>query len=332
MGNVKVTSATIQLKDRGAPPWGSVPLDDLYVISGAGFGAKTGTPYYDDFQSEPVGAITGAIGGLSVSNTLGLSIIDSDSNSGTKCVDKDYSNGDFPKIFRSLSGLNDRVYMSCFIKTSGNGGDVWKHGRVGSNAEYNGTPHAGSSYSSTIGSPVPEVFAGEIVTSDGITTTWVQNTSVVSPEVLTPNVWHFYELEFYAGTVDTNDSYFYERIDGQATVVWENRPYLTTANSDLPDWVMTVINGHDGVNTLTMLMDDFYSDESLARVVMTDNAVYANSTKRAVQPIESYTDTQVTTARKRQGFSVGETAYLHLFDNDGVLVDSGSSFLVEEDS
>ena len=311
---------------------GTTTASTLYTITGTGFGTKTGTPYYDDFESETLGAVTGTVGSLVISNSEGTSIT-TDAYSGSKSLKNDFSLQRFPKIYKGLSGTNTRSYMSGYIKTTGTSGLVWKLGRLGSDVEYSGTPQAASEYTSAQSSSTPTTFSGTIK-NPSITTYSINNTSAVSPTVLLSNTWLFYEVEFYAGTTDNSDAFFYERIDGQATVVWENRPYLTTANSSaLPDWFLTIINGHaNGTTpTLSILMDSIYIDESRARVVMTDNATYANSTKRAVQPIAAYANTSVTATRKRQGFAVNDTAYLHLFNNNGALVSSGASFLVEAD-
>ena len=305
-----------------------------YAIQGAGFGSRPSvTPTFDDFESESVGAVGSSVGNLSVSFEPGMSIVDAGSYSGTKCLSHDFSVNDFPKLYRALSGLQPKGYMAQHVKVTGSNSEstVYKYGRVGAGATYSGNPKFGESYTSS--SLVPESFGGEVVTSNGIVG-FGANADYLAPDpsvIYTPDVWHFYELEWDAGTVGNGDSFFEARCDGSPAVRFVGIEFLTAANSNLPDWVLTFINGFDQGPNVTALMDNVYVDESRARVVMTDSATYANATKWAVQPITAYSDTEVTCEPKRQGFGIGDAAYLHLFDNSGSLVSSGSSFTVEAD-
>ena len=56
MGNVKVTSATIKLKDHGGGVWGSVPtVSGGLVINGSGFGSGPTVVLFDRFSDQEVG-------------------------------------------------------------------------------------------------------------------------------------------------------------------------------------------------------------------------------------------------------------------------------------
>lgn len=325
---ISLTDVSIDVANGVWNPAGS------YIITGTGFGTKaSGLSISNNFELETVGAVVTSPGGLNVSNKTGTSIVNSGSHSGNNCISQDYSLEGFPKIYHSLSGLQTRFYMSCWVKWSGTvtGATVWKFGRVGANTTYSGNPKAGETYTST-DQNTPASFGGEIVSSSGIVGYGANATLAPSASAIyTADAWHFYELEFYTGTVDGNDSYFVVRVDGINAVVWSGIEFLTTALSDLPDWILTPINGLDGAPPITMLLDDLYIDESRARVVMTDNATYASSTKWAVQPILTYSDTEITVTKSRQVFSIGESAFLHLFDDTGVLVSEGNAVTVEAD-
>lgn len=305
-----------------------------YVIQGSGFGTRPSvTPTFDDFETESVGAVGETIGNLSVSFEPGMSIVDSGSYSGTKCLSHDFSVNDFPKLYRALSGSQPKGYMSQYVKVTGSNSasTVYKYGRVGAGATYSGNPKFGESYTSS--SITPQSFGGEVVTSNGIVG-FGANADYLAPDpsvTYTPDVWHFYELEWDAGTVGNEDSFFEARCDGVVAARFVDIEFLTAANSNLPDWVLTFINGFDQGPNVVALLDNVYVDESRARVIMTDAATYANSTKWALQPVTEYSDTEVTYTPKRQGFGIGETAYLHLFDDGGDLVFSGSPFTVESD-
>jgi hypothetical protein len=257
--------------------------------------------------------------------------------SGTKYLSHDVSLADFPRYHKPLSGTNTRHYLSCGFKF-GSLADVhiFKFSRVGANAVYTGNPQANSQFHDLAGA-VPLNGGATGTMNDGggnfTASSGVNTSSAVIESVITADVWHFYECIFYTGTLDNSDAFFLERFDGVETLTWENRPLLKTGeDNSLPDWFMTPVNGFDQATAGTAELDTLYIDESNARVVMTDNAVYANSTKWAAQPIATYADGLVECTRKRQVFGVGEAGYLHLFNDAGTLIDSSSAFFVSEDA
>ena len=320
-----------------------------YNIPGNGFGSKDNYSYFDDFETYAVGAIpadgggiSGPVGGLFMPQVAGASITASNPLSGSKSFSQDFGVGNFPRLYRTLSGTKTRFYQSAHIRWDGTQGPtVWKFGRFGANATYSGVPHLSDTYTGA-GATFPASFGSEVVSSNGIIGYQANANYVVSDSALetlfSPGVDHFYELEFYTGTADGADSFIEVRIDGQIVINWSALSYLTAANSDLPTWALSPINGFDGVNDLVAKLDGFYVDESRGRVVLTDNIVYSNSTKWAVQPDDpnnanSWTDGLVQPLRKRQNFAVGETGYLHVFNTvTGALVQSSAGFLVAEDS
>lgn len=328
-----------------------------YTINGTGFGTTPMSPFFLDWENESAGAIpatsnngdgTRDIAGLVIDTPgPGSSIVTGADHtspssvvySGTKCLSHNFvSGGGFPKLYKVLSGANRRAYFCCHFRTRGSitGNSVWKFARIGdlgSGGVYYGGKKAGASYSSSIGDTVPQTFAGEIDNLDGaggITSWHAQNTGIEPELAYAEDTWHFYECEFDAGTPDGNDCFFYERIDGVETVAWENRPFLTGADSNLPEWFISALNGVDVNPNITHDFDNMFYAESNSRVVMTDNPVYSLSTKWAVQPDVSWVDTNIVCEKKKQGFSVGETAYLHTIV-DRAVTQSGAGFTVTED-
>ena len=75
----------------------------------------------------------------------------------------------------------------------------------------------------------------------------------------------------------------------------------------LPEWFLTVINGLDGSPALVVNMDLVYADESRARIVFSDSANYAASTRFNVQPILDYADTELVTRRVTPSFTPGDS-------------------------
>jgi len=302
-----------------------------YTITGTGFGAKfIGAATFDNFESESVGAASSPIGNLKSGNVTGTTISEIDSNSGSRCLSHDFSVNGFPKIYRELAGARAKGYMSLHVKWSGSNTSttIFKYGRVGAGGVYSGNPKFGESYTSS--GMAPSSFGGEVVTSNGIVGYGANaNFKASDPSAIyTPDTWHFYELEWDAGTTGQPDSFFEARCDGQRTITFDGLEFLTAENSSLPDWVLTFINGFDQSPNITALMDDVYIDESRARVVMTNAALYADSTEWAAQGITSYSTTSVITSSEPQSFTVGETAYLHLFNALGVLVSEGNQITV----
>jgi len=316
-----------------------------YAITGTGFGALDQTAQmFDDFELEDIGAIQDFKSELVRNNKYaGLNITDSKFVSGTRCISNDYSLGDFPELYVPLSGLTKRAYLSCHIFIDGSfdytgtgGRPVWKFARIGAGSVYSGKPKASAEYTNTSNAHLittPEVLSGTISPVDGGLTYAIHdqaNADIAS--VITSGEWHFYECEFYSGTTDQMDCYFLERWDGIETITYVDRNFLSAADSSLPTWFLTPLNGLGDYFPFTLYMDNLHVNESGARVVMTDSPVYANSTKWAGQPINNYTSGSVTVTSKRQGFSVGGSAYLHLFNAVGVLVSEGNAIEVQEDA
>ena len=310
-----------------------------YTITGTGFGTKgASTPIFEDFEGETVGAAGNIINDVQVSNADGATIISTGALSGTRSLQNDFgaagTQTSFPKVHVDLTGTSTKLYCSAHIKVSGDYGNVWKMSRAGPGAVYSGNPSCHMEYTGTQGGNAFGRGSSTVYTP-GITSWWSAHSTsgTDGTDGYIADVDQFYEYEMYTGTLNNSDASFFERVSGVETTTFVNRPFLTTANSGLvPTWMMTPMNGNDQAETSIMIMDSVYIDESRARVVMTDNATYASSTKWAIQPILTYSDTTVTATAKRQYFDIGDTAYLHLFDDDGVLVDSGSSFTVAGDS
>lgn len=289
-----------------------------YTFTGTGFGTKASTAYFDDFESYPLGAVSGSVGSLVLSNSTGMSITNARAHSGTKSlVNASYAANDFPKLYKALSGTKTRVYAACRCYLTGDtsAAGVWKMWRVGSPAgnEYSGAPRAGESWT---GAPTPGAFSGEIVDLTGLSSWPEQNIASGSPSVYTKDQWLFIELEFYTGTVNTSDARMRVVVNGVEVLLWNNRPYLTTG-ALLPEWVLLPFQAIDGAPACSVNWDSLYVDESLGRVIFTDSATYASSTKRDVQPITSYSDTSITVNKKTPSFTDGATAHVHLWRDNG---------------
>lgn len=293
-----------------------------YTFNGTGFGTRSSaSTIFENFESLSVGAAGNSPGEIEILTANGATISNARSYSGTKSLLNSFATQYFPHVYRILSGTKTKVYASCrcYISGSLTGSGVYKMWRIGSNPSnvYGGEPRAGESWQSS--STLPDGFAGEIVNSNGVTSWADQNSATPGAEsIINLNEWQFYEFEFYTGTVDNSDCYFKVMVNGTPIFIWNNRPYLTTANSSLPDWLLLPYQGIDGAPAAFVNWDDIYVDDgSRARVVFTDNATYASSTKFDVQPITSMTDTSVNVTKNTPSFTNGATAHVHFWSDTG---------------
>jgi hypothetical protein len=324
---------------------GHLPAAGSYsTITGSGFGTKDSTtPYFDDFEAETVGTINSTVGNITFKTPDYTEVINTDKNSGSKCLQTDFGqSGSFPEGYIPLSGTKRNGYFACALKFEGitlSSQAVWKHVRIGAGTIYHGYPHAGFSHTGN-SSDIPLSTGSEIVDGDGTLQGWgsISGHNTASPPndgdvsgIYQSGVFQFYEVEWDAGTVDGNDSFFVCRVNGVEDTKWENLPFLTSGNPALPTWMITPMNGMGTLQPIIYKMDDLYQDETRNRVVMTDNAVYASSSKWAVQPIVSWSDTSISITKKRQNFAVDDTAYLHVFNAAGTLVHTTDAITVEAD-
>jgi hypothetical protein len=87
------------------------------------------------------------------------------------------------------------------------------------------------------------------------------------------------------------------------------------------------LNSMTGAAAYEALFAEHYIDTTAQRVVLTDNATYASSTKFAVQVCDTWSNTQITGTLRTTGFTAGP-AYLHAFDADGAQVGSATEVTV----
>lgn len=303
-------------------------INDYLTITGSGFGTKTESVYYDDFESRAVGAVSGSVGDIEWLSSTSSSVSTSNPHSGTKSLVHNYLSAAFPHAYKSLTGKTG-LTLSCWLHISGTasaGTKVWKMARVGGNSVYSGNPKAGASYTSAGTANTPQSIGGEIVIDNGTISSYSANvtgTTSTPANAFTNGSWHFYELEFYTGTLNNSDCYFCERVDNKVTTQWVNKPFLTSTNSTMPSWVLTPINGLDGNPDITYSLDELYISESRSRIIMTNSATYSASTNWCTQEDleDGWSDTLIYYRPKRGTFAQGATAYLHIFSN-GSLVDT----------
>jgi len=327
--------------------WGRSPatgkLDSIfveseyYIINGAGFGTKTTTPYYDDFETRVAGATGSSVGSLQVSNSSGATISTVAPRSGTKCLQNDYSLQRFPKIYHALSQRSNRVKFSCWFRFDGTvtgGSNVWKFLRFSNtegNDPYNGQNSFSHEFTSTIGVANPVSTSTSIELDGGLSSWSIHTTSDVTPDAAFVNgQWLFYQAEIYTGTEGNADANIVMRVNGKRIASFYNRQYLSATHPLGVSLVLTPLDGFDDYTstTVVMKMDSLSVDGSAAECIMTDNAVYASSTNWEPQPINYLTDAKAYIKRKRGTFTSGATAYYHIWDTSGNYVSSYAGLVV----
>lgn len=312
-------------------PLGNRPI----TITGSGFGTKTtGTPLYDDWESASVGLVGSTIGQLNVSSTGATSITSSLSHSGTKSLKHDYLTQDFPKLYREFAARSRYARMSCWWRWTGSisSSSVWKLLRFNTDAAdpYSGMNRFSAEYTAGAGADRPASFSGITFIDGAINESSGSNEVADRMDLFTPDAWHFIEWEIDAGTVNGNNATIRQKVDGVENIRYTNTPFLTTANPNEIKFIMSVINGLDGATSRNVqyYVDELYSDGSLCHVVMTNSAEYTSSTNWAEQPVVSWADGLIECNYNRGSFTIGSTAYRHVFNSSGALVHSTTGFTV----
>jgi len=243
-----------------------------------------------------------------------------------------YATRDFPKVYRTFSPLTDRAYVACYLRWTGTSttSTVWKLARFGTGEVYSGTNKFAAEYTASANATGPQSLSATTLV-DGQIAEYAGTSDVPSHlTLMTPDTWHFYEAEISGGTLNGNDLFAEQRIDGVPNIRFTGSTFFSTANPQWINHVLTPVNGLDssGTRAITFFMDEVYTDGSRARVVMTDAVDYAASTTWALQPVVEWSDGAVKCAYNRGSLPVGTTAYRHVFNHDGVRVHTTPGFTV----
>ena len=297
-------------------------INDYNILTGS-FGAKVSSDvYHENLEDRPLGTITSSLGRLTMRVNGGSSVSNAIAYSGTKSWRHDMDANEFPEVYLMYTAPTARAYHSCMFYYSGaitGTNTSWKFGRFGNGAVYNPNRYA-HMYTSS-GGQIPQTSAPDLMVDTNVIVEYSSTNDVTDhPEYFTQNAWHFYEIECYAGTVNGNDAVFCAYIDGKKVVQFTGSSLRTTANPDLIKWSLSFLTGQANATTNTMIfnIDEFYFDSSRSRIVMTDNVTFPSSTKFAVQPPLSWASGQIYAKKNGAGFSVGNTGYLHIWNDDGV--------------
>lgn len=344
-------SININLVDIAAPHYASPKYraNDLTAagttISGTGFGPKPNNGGFNTFlnyeQYTPgVGAETFGY----TTDLAGFVYVTTDrSHSGTKSIKCVYPTSDegalFPTLRRPITVPTSKLYYSTWmywekIPTINRAG-IFKLFRCAAGDAYAGFPRYYMTVQATPFGVIDAVDAGIARSSGDVSYAGVVNaTPIPTPTPPATNGWHFMEWFCRLSTTDTSaDGFFESWVDGVRVVNIRNDNSRNSSqlNSTIDNYI-TIFDGLDRIyDQVSLWGDEEYTDNTGCRVVMTNHAVYASSTKWAVQPITSWSNTNISITKKRSAFSIGESAYYHVFNDSGTLVHSSSVFTVSAD-
>lgn len=297
-----------------------------FTITGSGFGSKTGLALFDAYDNLSAGSVTGSVGQLTIS-TSGASTIDASTfHSGSKSLRHDFSSVNFPKMYREFTTRTQTAYCSCWWRFQGSSDavSVWKLARfnTGDSDPYGDFNRFSAEYTASINSPVPTSLSATTNIDGGVSEYAGTSDVATQVELFTSGQWHFMEWEIDSGTVDGGDLFVEQRVNGVANIRFTGSNFRTTANPELIKYIMSPVNGLDssGSRAIVYNVDEMYTDASRARVVMTNSATYSSSTNWAIQPVKIWSDTSISCDYNRGSFTIGATAYRHVFNSAGVRV------------
>lgn len=321
---------------------------EFFTITGSGFGTLTGAAYSDDFEARTVGALgSSSLSPLIISDVTGGSISTSVKHSGTRALVQDYGvvGAGLPKHYKELSGTSKRIRLSCKILLTGSwsGGGYsdapkMKFGRCGAGVPYFGYPSMKSNCTTQATFVDEPVFANmEMYDDQGVNVGYApdHNISPVSPpDAWTNGTWQQYEIAYDFGDIDTSNAKFTEKLDNKLTINSATKILRTTIGGGaLPAWCMTPMDGMvDAVplSTLKLAIDNFHINEFFNRVIMGDHATYASANFLKLHELSvvgaSWSDTSITIPKSYGQFVPGDTVYLYVFNSEGTLVHTTSSF------
>ena len=300
---------------------GGVPVGGTLTISGTGFGERTTLfDHYDNYNDYADGTTATEIGYLG--NGGQVSIVSNESHEGSgKSLERFYAEGGdyFPRN-HLLVEPSDEIYLAFWAKwdreVNTEPVGIFKLPRGGSLPNYTGAPR----FYETVRSNND----GIITTRDGGIFTDSFSVNNNGPKLFHRGDWHFCEYYFRLSTPGIADGEFCAWTNGTKTIELLDR--VTRLGSQSEKKIEYFINFFDGLdqtgNDTFLWQSEEYASGSRARVVITDNADYDLSTKFQIQPIQSWSDSEIVAVREVGSFASGQSAFAHVFNSLGAIVGS----------
>jgi hypothetical protein len=314
-----------------------------------GFGTKPGTAaplFYNNFNSVAVGSTPSAVG---LTNSIDATVVNVQNDRayiGTQSLKGVFPPNveSFPEISFIPPANTSEIYISgAFYWTTSAPGSasqfIWKLTRMGCGTLYHGTPQQ---YFTSRPDATGAVTGGDWGYNDGGgTVAWCSSMYYSTSALPGPhaNQWNFLEFAHKFSTSGGSNGYSEMRCNSQNLlpsfgahsqfVNQTSGANLTTGNTNNSgstanySWVITFFDGLSVPgNTNTQAWLGFvYIDNCRNRVVVSDNAVLANSTKTKILMLicSQWTDAQLigTNSALNAMFPSGSTAVFHVFNGAG---------------
>ncbi|MEA1900553.1 MAG: DNRLRE domain-containing protein [Thermodesulfobacteriota bacterium] len=138
--------------------------------------------------------------------------------------------------------------------------------------------------------------------------------------ILPPDNWN--KIENYWKGSDAGVANGTYQVWNNLTLIWDNQSVITRRNG-ITDGLNSVFTPHNAVNPTVLgedwyfWVDDFYLDNTSARIEIGDNSVWANCTHREIQIPSAWLDTSITITANQGSFADGENVYVFVVDADG---------------
>ncbi len=304
---------------------GSLYHGGSVIISGIAFGSKTPAAplIWDNFEWGSDGTLLNT-GDWSDYKATNPCEIDTSQyyGQGTRsaynmCYTPDYKN-QFGMAYQYFTE-SDEIYFSHkyrWSKEIGATGRMFTKlhrttGPLGVNPVYSGKPSFGHSYTHGI---QYSMHAGDGVGGD--IHDYIGYTSI-----LPPDTWNSIEGYWKGSTPGSADGTVQSW--NNLTLIWDKQSVMTRGEG-ITAGINSVLTSHNAVNPTVedeewyFWVDDFYLDNTQARVEIGDNATWGSCTKREIQIPTAWANDEITVSVNRGSFAPCETYYLFVVDADGV--------------
>lgn len=304
------------------------------TLTGTGFGTKpTAAPlYFDTFEGYSDGDSVTDVGLQILNQTQSpAALTNARAHTGTLSLRQIYPTNDgelFPGIGKSgITGSPLDIYVGHWVyweRTVGDGSGltpVFKWARGGAGTIYNGRPR----FQSTVRPSLAGTFGNPNGDTAYLQQTAFDEADNTMNEGPTRDAWHWVEYKYrMSNPAGTANGKFQWLCNGTLNGNLVNKVTRETGVTATVDWIMTAIDGMDNYgldNEYRQYIDEVLLDTSLARVIATDNATYASSTKFAPQRVTAWSDTEITISTPNwSNLTSASTAYFHIWDaNDNYI-------------
>ena len=338
MGNVIVSNITRTPVENGSN-WGSVAAPsspgltgtfaegNTITLAGSGYGTLGVTTKYDDFEDGTNGQLISARPDWNTTKANGGDdpiVVSETSYAGSLCGKSPIASGGDSATY--LTGDFREVYAAFAYKGRINSGETVANTVKGFRVHANDGPNVYTSY--------PGISEQEIISEHSINSrrfeVWPKQDTggqtVLYTGAPSDNVWTYLEYYWKQGSVGVADG---------VVKTWNNltaglnETSVTTNEAGVTNsWKLAMLpfywgNGSGGDHFYDLVHISF--DQGQAKVMATDNAVYASSTKREAMNTLTRVDGEVTFKVPANTFTPASTVYIHVIDTDGTSTNTYST-------